>query len=103
MKSSNKFWGYACSDDSTFAWMSSILCITDNIKLHQNYLYLGMQSSYFGLSRSFDGISYLNNPIALSINYIKIKYEYGCMPGTLYNPYRTYNVNFVHADGELKV
>ena len=52
---------------------------------------------------SYNGISYLNNPLALSIIYIKIKYEYGCMPGTLYNPYRTYNVNFVHADGELKV
>ena len=51
----------------------------------------------------YDGTSYLNNPLALSIRHIKIKYEYGCMPGTLYNPYRTYNVNFVHADGELKV
>ena len=102
MKSSNKFWGYACSDDSTFAWMSSILCITDNIKLHQKYLYLGMLVAILEVSY-YDGISYLNNPLALSINYIKIKYEYGCMPGTLYNPYRTYNVSFVHADGELKV
>ena len=95
MKSSNKFWGYACSDDSTFAWMNSILCITDNIKLHQKYLYLGMLVAIL--------VYHPNNPLALSINHIKIKYEYGCMPGTLYNPYRTYNVNFVHADGELKV
>ena len=51
----------------------------------------------------FNEILYLNNPLAMSISYTKIKYEYGCLPGTLYNPYRTYNVNFVHADGELKV
>lgn len=36
MKSSNKFWGYACSEDSIFAWMSSILCIPDKLKLHLN-------------------------------------------------------------------